>query len=177
MVCLFVFYKIEVEDFVRISEACTKELFYARHSVISCVAILHLWGTTNSEMKAFWVTGAVASMTMVMVVLVQVMVSPIETAIETMEDKNKKLAMEIEQYRHNPQLGINPLSMSLNGVVDPAVQGGIAMYKVFFSCWLPFAVLGSVSLTVISVALTLVTNQLKGTANQVKSLLDVHFPP
>ncbi|KAL8560337.1 hypothetical protein ACOMHN_006068 [Nucella lapillus] len=61
-----------------------------------------------------------------------VMVSPIEIAMETMEDKNKKIAMEIEQYRHNPQLRIDPLSMSLNGVVDPAVQGGIAMYKDFY---------------------------------------------
>ena len=60
----------------------------------------------------------------------QVMVSPIETAIETMDDKNKRIAMQIEQYRHNQQLRIDPLSMSLNGVVDPAVQGGIAMYKV-----------------------------------------------
>ncbi|XP_076471351.1 dedicator of cytokinesis protein 1-like isoform X3 [Babylonia areolata] len=61
-----------------------------------------------------------------------VMVSPIEIAIETMEDKNKRIAMEIEQYRHNQQLRIDPLSMSLNGVVDPAVQGGIAMYKEFY---------------------------------------------
>ena len=60
----------------------------------------------------------------------QVMVSPIETAMETMEDKNKRISNELDQYRHNQQLRIDPLSMSLNGVVDPAVQGGIAKYKV-----------------------------------------------
>ncbi|XP_070212219.1 dedicator of cytokinesis protein 1-like isoform X7 [Littorina saxatilis] len=61
-----------------------------------------------------------------------VSVSPIETAIETMEDKNKRITMEIEQYRLNQTLRIDPLSMSLNGVVDPAVQGGISMYKEFY---------------------------------------------
>jgi hypothetical protein len=57
------------------------------------------------------------------------MVSPIENAIETMEDKNKRLMTDIEEHRHST-LRIDPLSMLLNGIVDPAVQGGIAMYKV-----------------------------------------------
>nr|KAG5708357.1 hypothetical protein BaRGS_034388 [Batillaria attramentaria] len=60
------------------------------------------------------------------------MVSPIETAIETIEDKNKRLATVIEQHRQDPSLRVDPLGMLLNGVADPAVQGGIAMYKEFY---------------------------------------------
>ena len=47
-----------------------------------------------------------------------------ESAIETMEDKNKNIATLIKQHRHNAHLGINPLSMTLNWVVDTAVQRG-----------------------------------------------------
>lgn len=47
-----------------------------------------------------------------------------------MDDKNKKMATVIDQHRHDPALRVDPLGMLLNGVVDPAVQGGIAMYKV-----------------------------------------------
>ncbi|BFY99041.1 hypothetical protein BsWGS_02080 [Bradybaena similaris] len=59
-------------------------------------------------------------------------VSPIENAIETMETKNKKLLMLIEQHRHDASLRVDPLGMQLNGVVDPAVSGGIANYKEFY---------------------------------------------
>ncbi|KAH9503217.1 Dedicator of cytokinesis protein 1 [Bulinus truncatus] len=59
-------------------------------------------------------------------------VSPIENAIETMEEKNKKLIMLIEQHRMDSTLRVDPLGMQLNGVVDPAVSGGIANYKEFY---------------------------------------------
>lgn len=49
-----------------------------------------------------------------------------------METKNKKLLMLIEQHRHDASLRVDPLGMQLNGVVDPAVSGGIANYKVRF---------------------------------------------
>ncbi|CAL1526733.1 unnamed protein product [Lymnaea stagnalis] len=59
-------------------------------------------------------------------------VSPIENAIETMEEKNKKLITLIEQHRIDSSLRVDPLGMQLNGVVDPAVSGGIANYKEFY---------------------------------------------
>lgn len=57
-------------------------------------------------------------------------VSPIEYAIENVEEKNKQLASAIEQHHHNPNLDIKNLGMLLNGSVDPAVQGGFANFKV-----------------------------------------------
>ena len=62
----------------------------------------------------------------------QVAVSPIENAIETMEEKNKNLVSLIEQHRQDWNLRSDTLGMQLNGVVDPAVSGGIANYKVVF---------------------------------------------
>ncbi|RUS91929.1 hypothetical protein EGW08_000331, partial [Elysia chlorotica] len=62
-------------------------------------------------------------------------VSPIENAIETMEDKNKNLLSLIEQHRQDFSLRSDTLGMQLNGIVDPAVSGGIANYKV---CCLTF---------------------------------------
>ncbi|XP_055899924.1 dedicator of cytokinesis protein 1-like isoform X3 [Biomphalaria glabrata] len=61
-----------------------------------------------------------------------VLVSPIENAIETIEEKNKQLIMLIEQHRMDSTLRVDPLGMQLNGVVDPAVNGGIASYKEFY---------------------------------------------
>ncbi|PVD30241.1 hypothetical protein C0Q70_09503 [Pomacea canaliculata] len=59
-------------------------------------------------------------------------VSPIEYAIENVEEKNKQLASAIEQHHHNPNLDIKNLGMLLNGSVDPAVQGGFANFKDFY---------------------------------------------
>ncbi|XP_059148668.1 dedicator of cytokinesis protein 1-like isoform X3 [Physella acuta] len=59
-------------------------------------------------------------------------VSPIENAIETMEEKNKKLTELIEQHKNDSSLRVDTLGMQLNGVVDPAVSGGIANYKDFY---------------------------------------------
>ncbi|ESO92727.1 hypothetical protein LOTGIDRAFT_232874 [Lottia gigantea] len=60
-------------------------------------------------------------------------VSPLETAIETLENKNKKIHSAIEQHRIDPAIRVDNLSMLLKGVVDPAVNGGISMYKVFYN--------------------------------------------
>ncbi|XP_035017621.1 dedicator of cytokinesis protein 2 isoform X2 [Hippoglossus stenolepis] len=60
--------------------------------------------------------------------------SPLENAIETMESTNKKILTMINQYQADWSLPINPLSMLLNGIVDPAVMGGFAKYeKAFFT--------------------------------------------
>ncbi|XP_061643352.1 dedicator of cytokinesis protein 2-like isoform X3 [Phyllopteryx taeniolatus] len=60
--------------------------------------------------------------------------SPLENAIETMEFTNEKILAMINQYQADWSLPINPLSMLLNGIVDPAVMGGFAKYeKAFFT--------------------------------------------
>uniref|UniRef100_A0A669D3I7 Dedicator of cytokinesis 2 n=1 Tax=Oreochromis niloticus TaxID=8128 RepID=A0A669D3I7_ORENI len=60
--------------------------------------------------------------------------SPLENAIETMESTNEKILTMINQYQSDWSLPINPLSMLLNGIVDPAVMGGFAKYeKAFFT--------------------------------------------
>lgn len=60
----------------------------------------------------------------------QVEVSPIENAIYVVENKTQELRTLISQYQHRQHQGnINPLSMCLNGVIDAAVNGGIARYQ------------------------------------------------
>uniref|UniRef100_A0A8C2GI57 Dedicator of cytokinesis 2 n=1 Tax=Cyprinus carpio TaxID=7962 RepID=A0A8C2GI57_CYPCA len=59
---------------------------------------------------------------------------PLENAIETMGQTNEKILTMINQYQCEDTLPINPLSMLLNGIVDPAVMGGFAKYeKAFFT--------------------------------------------
>ncbi|KAM4826766.1 LOW QUALITY PROTEIN: dedicator of cytokinesis protein 2 [Thomomys bottae] len=61
-------------------------------------------------------------------------ISPLENAIETMSAANEKILMMVNQYQSDQSLPINPLSMLLNGIVDPAVMGGFAKYeKAFFT--------------------------------------------
>lgn len=64
--------------------------------------------------------------------------SPIENAIETMETTNDDLkGLLIECYK-DPSSPLNNLSMKLNGIIEAAVNGGIANYeKAFFTdCYL-----------------------------------------
>uniref|UniRef100_A0A8D0SN08 Dedicator of cytokinesis 1 n=1 Tax=Sus scrofa TaxID=9823 RepID=A0A8D0SN08_PIG len=61
-------------------------------------------------------------------------ISPLENAIETMQLTNDKMNSMLQQHLDDPSLPINPLSMLLNGIVDPAVMGGFANYeKAFFT--------------------------------------------
>uniref|UniRef100_A0A8C3KXQ3 Dedicator of cytokinesis 1 n=1 Tax=Chrysolophus pictus TaxID=9089 RepID=A0A8C3KXQ3_CHRPC len=61
-------------------------------------------------------------------------ISPLENAIETMQLTNDKINNMIQQHLNDPNLPINPLSMLLNGIVDPAVMGGFTNYeKAFFT--------------------------------------------
>uniref|UniRef100_A0A671Y7H4 Dedicator of cytokinesis 3 n=1 Tax=Sparus aurata TaxID=8175 RepID=A0A671Y7H4_SPAAU len=63
----------------------------------------------------------------------QVEVSPLENAIYVVENKTQELRTLISQYQHRQHHGnINPLSMCLNGVIDAAVNGGIARYQEAF---------------------------------------------
>lgn len=60
----------------------------------------------------------------------QVEVSPLENAIQVVENKNQELRALIGQYQHKQVPGnIGLLSMCLNGVIDAAVNGGIARYQ------------------------------------------------
>lgn len=53
-----------------------------------------------------------------------------ENAIQVVENKNQELRTLISQYQHKQMHGnINLLSMCLNGVIDAAVNGGIARYQ------------------------------------------------
>lgn len=67
----------------------------------------------------------------------QVEVSPLENAISVVENKNHELRTLVSQYQHQQHhqqyqqlhANINLLSMTLNGVIDAAVNGGIARYQ------------------------------------------------
>uniref|UniRef100_A0A8C9UA53 Dedicator of cytokinesis 3 n=1 Tax=Scleropages formosus TaxID=113540 RepID=A0A8C9UA53_SCLFO len=60
-------------------------------------------------------------------------VSPVENAISVVENKNQELRMLIGQYQHRPpHSNVNQLSMCLNGVIDAAVNGGVARYQEAF---------------------------------------------
>uniref|UniRef100_A0A7N6B6K4 Dedicator of cytokinesis 3 n=1 Tax=Anabas testudineus TaxID=64144 RepID=A0A7N6B6K4_ANATE len=60
-------------------------------------------------------------------------VSPLENAIYVVDNKTQELRTLISQYQHRQHHGnINPLSMCLNGVIDAAVNGGIARYQEAF---------------------------------------------
>lgn len=60
----------------------------------------------------------------------QVEVSPLENAISVVENKNQELRTLIGQYQHKQlHANVNLLSMTLNGVVDAAVNGGVARYQ------------------------------------------------
>ena len=56
-------------------------------------------------------------------------VSPLENAVDTVESKNEELQTIITRIEHDSTLSINPLSMTLNGVIDAAVMGGTAKYQ------------------------------------------------
>lgn len=46
-----------------------------------------------------------------------------------MQLTNDKINNMVQQHLNDPNLPINPLSMLLNGIVDPAVMGGFANYE------------------------------------------------
>lgn len=56
-------------------------------------------------------------------------ISPLENAMETMQLTNEKISSMVQRHLSDPNLPINPLSMLLNGIVDPAVMGGFTNYE------------------------------------------------
>ena len=60
----------------------------------------------------------------------RVILSPIEVAIDTMSKMNQELQSLILRFSApDPENSLNPLTMRLNGVIDAAVNGGIAKYQ------------------------------------------------
>lgn len=55
--------------------------------------------------------------------------SPLENAIEVLENKNQQLKALISQCQTRQMQNINPLTMCLNGVIDAAVNGGVSRYQ------------------------------------------------
>ncbi|KAG5888714.1 hypothetical protein JTB14_035777 [Gonioctena quinquepunctata] len=61
-------------------------------------------------------------------------ISPLRNAIETMEKANKTLMNYISVFNKDKNIHLNQLCMSLNGILDAAVMGGIKNYEeVFFT--------------------------------------------
>ncbi|KAE8615848.1 hypothetical protein XENTR_v10008638 [Xenopus tropicalis] len=58
--------------------------------------------------------------------------SPLENAIEVLENKNQQLRTLISQCQARQMQNINPLTMCLNGVIDAAVNGGVSRYQEAF---------------------------------------------
>uniref|UniRef100_A0A8C9U3M8 Dedicator of cytokinesis 4 n=1 Tax=Scleropages formosus TaxID=113540 RepID=A0A8C9U3M8_SCLFO len=59
-------------------------------------------------------------------------VSPLENAIEVLENKNLQLRGLIAQCQARHPHSVSPLTMCLNGVIDAAVNGGLARYQEAF---------------------------------------------
>lgn len=68
-------------------------------------------------------------------------ISPLEIAVETMQLTNEKISSMVQRHLSDANLPINPLSMLLNGIVDPAVMGGFTNYekviRIKTGLWLP----------------------------------------
>ncbi|XP_050304413.1 dedicator of cytokinesis protein 1 isoform X2 [Anthonomus grandis grandis] len=59
-------------------------------------------------------------------------ISPLENAIDTLDKANKELRGFITIYNRDKTVQINILGMTLNGILDAAVMGGIKNYDFFF---------------------------------------------
>lgn len=60
---------------------------------------------------------------------VQVDVSPLELAIETVENKNREIGTLTTACLENMAFNLQSLTMILSGVIDAAVNGGIDNYR------------------------------------------------
>ena len=59
-------------------------------------------------------------------------VSPLDNAIEKMEETNQTIEKLIHDYSGPNDLSINPLTMALKGIIDAVVMGGTANYEKAF---------------------------------------------
>jgi len=101
------------------------------HHVLVCVQTMHIERTILSLDVGCSLPGIVRSF--------QVQsrrtftLSPVEVAVDMLRRKNGELQSLIRRYldmqRRQVELSLNPLTMALKGVVDPAVMGGIVKYQ------------------------------------------------
>ncbi|CAH1784994.1 unnamed protein product [Owenia fusiformis] len=68
-----------------------------------------------------------------------VKLTPIETAIDSMDGVNLELRGLVNKYTMDSARNLNPLTMRLNGVIDAAVNGGASRYQDAF-CSQEFAI-------------------------------------
>jgi len=59
-------------------------------------------------------------------------VTPLQTAINNLNTKTQELIKLVEACDHDPSHDIKSISMSVNGVLDAAVMGGVAKYQEAF---------------------------------------------
>ncbi|EGG19663.1 SH3 domain-containing protein [Cavenderia fasciculata] len=64
---------------------------------------------------------------------ISVEVSPIENALNSIVQKNEELLARIDRYQQNQNENINPLTMTLNGIIDASVNGGVSRYELFLT--------------------------------------------
>jgi hypothetical protein len=57
---------------------------------------------------------------------------PVENALESVLNRNKDMRRVIAQCVADPSQGVMTLGMSLNGIIDAAVNGGVAKYEMAF---------------------------------------------
>jgi len=62
---------------------------------------------------------------------VEVTLSPVENAVNSIKDKNKELTLNIQKYYLIKEYA-SPFTMLLNGVIDAAVNGGVERYAAAF---------------------------------------------
>ena len=85
-----------------------------------CMCVYHWNGCISAE-NSWWTPSLYCA--------AQEEISPLENAMETMQLTNEKISSMVQRHLNDPNLPINPLSMLLNGIVDPAVMGGFANYE------------------------------------------------
>jgi len=95
----------------------------------------------DNEFRTFWITKVyVVSSDMIpsirrRISVVQekkVQFTPLQTAVNNLNEKNKSLDKTIETCEQDPTHDIKDLSMQLNGILDAAVMGGVAKYREAF---------------------------------------------
>ena len=59
----------------------------------------------------------------VIIIVSNLQVSPIECAIEMLENNNKQLYELVTEHQNDRSLTLNPLTMKIQGIVDAAVNG------------------------------------------------------
>jgi len=122
------------------ARVCTLSVYIPAHSV-GCVKTMHIERTMLNLDEGVTLPGIVRCFEVQSQSRRTVVLSPIEVAVDMLRRKNADLQSLIRRYtdmlgREIPvvQHSLNPLTMALKGVVDPAVMGGIVKYQEVSCC-------------------------------------------